>query len=590
MHTLRNPLTYINELLYILLFFKVILFHSFTDTPLSSGVFSTSIGFLLACYGLSFLFSGKWRLAFSGLISLLVSFVFLSNAVYLDYYSSPITLSIFGQMANLGGLGDSITYLFKFRYLLFVVDLVVLPFFLWSTFPYTKKRSMVKGVIPFLTLGLLFLVMKPAKLIFVDRMENPVQAYDSLDHVVQYGLIGHHMLDSYSYVRDRNYKLSDDDRKRIGMVFAAERDPADHPYKTYGKGKNLIMIQVESLQSFVLNEEIGGKEITPTMNRMMKHSLSFPHFYAQTIAGNSSDAEFLTQTALYPLKSGSVFFRYPSNTYHSIGNSLKKDGYSTLGVHADEKTFWNRHLMYPSLGFGDYKTIEQFPQKELVGMGVGDKEMFTETAGILKEQPSPFYSLIVTLTNHMPYDLPVEKQSLSLPKEVNGTLLGDYLQTVRYTDEAIGLFLKELESDGLLEDSIIVLYGDHNGIFERDKSLIEKWKGKSISNEEWYREYATVPFMIYNPGIKGKEIDAYGGQVDVYPTIASIMGTSYTSGLGENLLDSPSGTVVIPSGGYVTKSLMIGKDRIVEGLGAQEQEMLNTSELIIKGDFLHGNE
>ncbi|KQU58403.1 hypothetical protein ASG66_15330 [Bacillus sp. Leaf406] len=590
MHTLRNPLTYINELLYILLFFKVILFHSFTDTPLSSGVFSTSIGFLLACYGLSFLFSGKWRLAFSGLISLLVSFVFLSNAVYLDYYSSPITLSIFGQMANLGGLGDSITYLFKFRYLLFVVDLVVLPFFLWSTFPYTKKRSMVKGVIPFLTLGLLFLVMKPAKLIFVDRMENPVQAYDSLDHVVQYGLIGHHMLDSYSYVRDRNYKLSDDDRKRIGMVFAAERDPADHPYKTYGKGKNLIMIQVESLQSFVLNEEIGGKEITPTMNRMMKHSLSFPHFYAQTIAGNSSDAEFLTQTALYPLKSGSVFFRYPSNTYHSIGNSLKKDGYSTLGVHADEKTFWNRHLMYPSLGFGDYKTIEQFPQKELVGMGVGDKEMFTETAGILKEQPSPFYSLIVTLTNHMPYDLPVEKQSLSLPKEVNGTLLGDYLQTVRYTDEAIGLFLKELESDGLLEDSIIVLYGDHNGIFERDKSLIEKWKGKSISNEEWYREYATVPFMIYNPGIKGKEIDAYGGQVDVYPTIASIMGTSYTSGLGENLLDSPSGTVVIPSGGYVTKSLMIGKDRIVEGLGAEEQEMLNTSELIIKGDFLHGNE
>lgn len=586
MHTLRNPLTYINELLYILLFFKVILFHTFTDTPLSSGVFSTSIGFLLACYGLSFLFSGKWRLAFSGLVSLLVSFVFLSNAVYLDYYSSPITLSIFGQMANLGGLGDSITYLFKLRYLLFVADLVVLPFFLLSKFPYMKKRAMVKGVIPFLTLALLFLVMKPAKLMFVDGMENPVQAYDSLDHVVQYGLIGHHMLDSYSFVRDRNYKLTDDDRKRIGTAFAAERDPADHPYKAFGKGKNLIMIQVESLQSFVLNEEIGGKEITPTMNRMMKHSLSFPHFYAQTIAGNSSDAEFLTQTALYPLKSGSVFFRYPSNTYHSIGNSLKEDGYSTLGVHADEKTFWNRHLMYPSLGFEDYKTIEQFPQKELVGMGVGDKEMFTETAGTLKEQPSPFYSLIVTLTNHMPYDLPAEKKSLSLPEEVNGTLLEDYLQTVRYTDEALGLFLKELESDGLLEDSIIVLYGDHNGIFERDKSLIEKWKGKSISTEEWYSEYATVPFMIYNPGIKGKDIDAYGGQVDVYPTIASIMGTSYPSGLGENLLGSPSGTVVIPSGGYVSKSLMIGKDGIVEGLGVEEQEMLNTSELIIKGDYL----
>ncbi len=444
---------------------------------------------------------------------------------------------------------------------------------------------MVKGVIPFLTLGLLFLVMKPAKLIFVDGMENPVQAYDSLDHVVQYGLIGHHMLDSYSYVRDRNYKLSDDDRKKIGTAFAAERDPADHPYKAYGKGKNLIMIQVESLQSFVLNEEIGGKEITPTMNRMMKHSMSFPHFYAQTIAGNSSDAEFLTQTALYPLKSGSVFFRYPSNTYHSIGNSLKKDGYSTLGVHADEKTFWNRHLMYPSLGFEDYKTIEQFSQKELVGMGVGDKEMFTETAGTLKEQPSPFYSLIVTLTNHMPYDLPVEKQSLSLPKEVNGTLLGDYLQTVRYTDEAIGLFLKELESDGLLEDSIIVLYGDHNGIFERDKSLIEKWKGKSISTEEWYREYATVPFMIYNPGIKGKEIDAYGGQVDVYPTIASIMGTSYTSGLGKNLLGSPSGTVVIPSGGYVTKSLMIGKDRIKSGLSEKALRTLDFSESLIKGNY-----
>jgi lipoteichoic acid synthase len=579
-----------NELIYSILFLKIILFHTFTDTTLSSGVFSTSIGFLLLFYAFSFLFKNKWRLLYSLIVNLLISIVLFSNTLYLDYYSSPITISTFYQTTNLSGLGDSILYLFHYKYLLFLTDLIFLPFFfIRRTFLYQKAPSMIKGFIPFCFVGMLAISLKPVKLVYLDHMENPIQAYDSLDLIVQYGLIGHHALDAYFHIRDANFTLSSEDRKRIEKQLSQKPTiQIEHDYEGMGKGKNLIMIQVESLQHFVLNKEIDGQEITPTLNDLLKNSLVFPNFYAQTIGGNSSDAEFLTQTSLFPLKTGSVFFRYPYNTYHSIGGALKDQGYATLAVHADEKTFWNRDHMYPSLGFDDYITIEDFPQKEIIGMGVGDKEMFTETPKILGKQAKPFYSLLVTLTNHMPYEMLDDHKSLSLPDSLENSLLGDYFQTVRYTDEALALFIDSLKEQKLLEDSIIVIYGDHNGIFHRDKPLLEKWLQKEISTEEWYRTFATVPFIVYHPSIKETTNYTIGGQVDVFPTIGSIMGLSNkisSTSLGINLLAAPNNTVMIPSGGYVEKPLSITGESIKAGLTDREKNLLDISNLIIKGDY-----
>jgi lipoteichoic acid synthase len=221
-------------------------------------------------------------------------------------------------------------------------------------------------------------------------------------------------------------------------------------------------------------------------------------------------------------------------------------------------------------------------------MGVGDKEMFKETARMLAEIEKPFYSFIVTLSNHMPYEIDIESQSLQLPDELENSLLGNYFQAVKYTDESLALFLESLNEKALLEDSIIVLYGDHNGIFHKDKVLVEEWLKRDISDEQWYREFATVPFLIYHPAIKGEVNQTISGQIDVTPTLTSIMGVDQQreqAMLGVNLLRTNSGSVLIPSGGYVDKSLYITEDSVSDDVTLEQQKLLDVSNLIIKGDY-----
>jgi lipoteichoic acid synthase len=584
---------YLNGLIYITILLKIFLFHFFSSTPISIGVISTSAGFLIMFYALSFFLRSKGRLIFSYIINVIISTVLISNALYLDYFSSPITFSIFYQTNNLSGLGDSILYFLKLEYLLFFVDLLLWPILLRrKSSASTKQKVQVKTAFSILLVGMSFIMLKPLKLMYIDHADSPIQTYDSKDLMVQYGILGHHVLDSYAYIKDAQFELSPENQTFIEHQLENRSASASElDMKTtldgLGKGKNLILIQVESLQQFVINQQVNGQDLTPTLNKLFKHSITFPHFYAQTIGGNSSDAEFLTQTSLFPLDSGSVFFRYPNNHYHSMAKELKKEGYSTHAVHADEKTFWNRHTMYPSLGFDHFKAIDDFKQDEIVGMGVGDKTMFSEMGDRLLKEKKPFYSFIVTLSNHMPYELPPEKSSLSLPNDLEGTLLGSYFQTVRYTDEALGIFINKLEQNGLLKDSIIVLYGDHNGIFYRDKSQVEKWSKQKISYEEWYRDYATVPFMIYHPSIDGRVDATIGGQIDVMPTLRSVMGLGGDPDyiLGKNLFTKQAEGVLIPSGGYVEEPLSITEDSIAKGLSNKQKDLLNLSNLIIKGDY-----
>jgi lipoteichoic acid synthase len=582
---------YLSLLMFFFLFLKGVIFHFITNTVLSSGVITTTLGLILILFAFSYLFNGRGRLIYAYIIDLFLSIALLANTLYLHYFSSPITVSTFYQTNNLSGLGESIFHLFQFSYLIYLVDLVVLPFFFFRMKIGSGKRHWKKAAL-LVVIGLLLVVLKPVKLIFINKMENPFQTYDSKDFAVQYGIFGHHILDTYFHWVDKNFQLSDSEKDEIDQMFKEQKvtdNSEKGNFKGYGEGKNLILIQVESLQNFVLNEKVNGEEITPEINNLLRNSLYFPNFYAQTIQGNSSDAEFLTQTSLFPLMNGAVFFRYPHNKYVAMPSVFKQNGYETLAVHGDEKTFWNRNVMYPVLGIDEYIDIDQLEQDEMIGMGLGDKSMFEQTADILNKKNEPFYSLIVTLTSHVPYEMPKEEKVLDLSDDLGNSLLGNYFQSVHYTDAAIGQFIDELEQAGALKDSVVVLYGDHNGIFYRDKSLVEnQWLNKTISKDEWYQKYATVPFIIYDPSLEGKQFSTMGGQIDVFPTLSHFMGVSNPNSrylMGKNLLITENNTVIVPSGGYVEQPLSINKEGISYQLTEDQQKVLKYSNLIIKGNY-----
>jgi Sulfatase. len=452
---------------------------------------------------------------------------------------------------------------------------------------------MVPWFFRLLAMGLVLLLI-PFVSDYFQKGTRGVSLHEGTDYIARYSLIGYQIADVASLLQEGQTVLAAEEKDEIAEWFKEKnREPRidrDLSLYGFGKEKNLIVIQVESLQNFVIGREVNGQEITPNLNRLLKHSIYFPSFYPQTIEGNSSDAEFLTQVSLYPLEKGSVYYLYPDHRYFSLGEWMKSRGYRTVAIHADDASYWNRDDVYPNLGFDDYLSIDDFEVDEEIGMGLGDLSMFRQAAKFLSEMKEPFYSFLITLTNHTPFDLPEEYRKLNLQGELDESILGGYLQSVHYTDRAIGKFLEDLDRQGLLKNSVVAIYGDHDGIFEKEKGLVEKYLSHGeINDEEWIQTYVPVPLIIYNPGLEGEVIDKVGGQIDFLPTIGQIMGFNenmlYFS-MGDNLFLSKKGAAIIPKGDYSQKPSYVVTDRgIRENLNEEEQKVLEISNLIIKGDY-----
>ncbi len=139
----------------------------------------------------------------------------------------------------------------------------------------------------------------------------------------------------------------------------------------------------------LLTKKINGKEITPFLNRFITDSYYFDNFYHQTGQGKTSDAEFIVENSLYPLDRGSVFFTHATNEYTATPEQLKKYGYYSAVFHSNDKTFWNRDIMYPALGYDRYFHLNDYVGTEQmsVGWGLKDKEFFEQSISKLKSLP-----------------------------------------------------------------------------------------------------------------------------------------------------------------------------------------------------------
>ncbi|MCY9401820.1 LTA synthase family protein, partial [Bacillus haynesii] len=160
------------------------------------------------------------------------------------------------------------------------------------------------------------------------------------------------------------------------------------------KGRNVILVSLESTQSFVVNQKLNGKEITPYLNDLIKKSYNFENFYHQTGQGKTADSEFIVDNSLYPLGRGAVFFTNAGNEYAAMPEIMKNHGYYSSIFHANNKSFWNRDIMYETLKYDKFYDIKSYDVNEenSVGWGLKDKEFFEQTSELMKEMPQPFYT------------------------------------------------------------------------------------------------------------------------------------------------------------------------------------------------------
>ena len=477
---------------------------------------------------------------FSILIGTLIVYF---NLVFYRSFTDFLTIPQLFQTSNARDLGTSILTLIKFYDVFLFIDVCMIWFI--SKRQHTglalllKKRG--KACIVAISLALL------SGNFFLAEMERPElfsRAFDREYLVKNIGLFNYHIYDFFihSKVKTQRVMADGNDLSTI-KKYINEEIRSDHISEIEGiaEGKNVIFISAESVQSFVIQNELHGEEITPFLNQLIndKDTYYFENFYHQTKQGKTSDSEFLTENSLYPSSRGAVFFTHGENKYYAMPEILKEKGYYSAVFHANNKSFWNRDQIYKNLSIDHFygKEAYDITDENSVGWGLKDKPFFEQSMKYLQSINQPFYAKFITLTNHFPFDLDPEDRTLE-PYNSNSNTLNNYFPTVLYTDEAIESFFQMLKQSNLYQNSIIIIMGDHDGISANHNKAMSEFLGKEEITPYDYIQLQRVPLFIHIPGHnQGKVVDKIAGQIDLKPTILHMVGvdTSHDIYFGNDL-------------------------------------------------------
>ncbi|WP_044894800.1 LTA synthase family protein [Bacillus alveayuensis] len=525
-------------------------------------LFINPLSFLLFVFGFSFFMKEKARNRYIIITSFLTSFVLYANVMFYRFFNDFITLPVLFQTSNMGDLGNSVLELFRFTDLMLFADVALLVWLVRkkSAFvhfePVTKKERrayyFIVAAIALFNLGLAE----------TERPELLTRTFDREMLVKNIGTYNYHIYDIVLQSKSKAQRALADSSELADIenyIRANEKAPEKELFGI-AKNRNIIVVSMESLQSFVINNTIDGQEITPFLNDFIKQSYYFDNFYHQTGQGKTSDAEFLVENSLYPLGRGAVFFTHATNEYMATPEILKKHGYYSAVFHANNKSFWNRDIMYQSLGYDKYFSQEYFDVNEenSVGWGLKDKDFFEQSIPYLKTLPQPFYTKFITLTNHFPFELG-EEDKMVPEYTSNSRTLNRYFPTVRYMDESLKTFIEGLKKEGLYENSIIILYGDHYGISENHNKAMAQYLGKEEITPFDHVQLQRVPFIIHIPGVTDKHpkvISKVSGQIDVKPTLLHLLGidTKEDIHFGQDLFaEDKMDFAVLRDGSFITK-------------------------------------
>jgi lipoteichoic acid synthase len=467
------------------------------------------------------------------LYNLFLSTLFIVVVYYTRYFSTVPSYYDVKQIYQSNSVGGTVALLGSPYDFLFFLDVVlVLPLIWFFKKGSTSFAGAKKWAIGFGCLGLIMTIIAfRYPLIDVSYFAKK-QGYIQSQFVQAYE-------NSLGTAFASQERLSEKELEKLkGNTYV----PANK-HDTYGLAKNrhVFIIQVESLQEFTINKRINGQEITPNLNRLLKESAYFDNVYQQIGAGNTSDAEWLMHTSLYPEGMDPTVNTLEGTEIPSLAWTLKKQGYGAATYHADDITYWSRDKLYPALGFDYVYTSNEIPNQKEIGFGPADEVLFNFVEDQLAKQLKThdrMYSNIITLTSHTPFEMPEEYEFLDLPENYKDTYVGNYFHSVRYTDEQIGLFINELKRLDIYDESVILIFGDHSGLHgapvtDQDKTLLKEVLGHEYTMQDRF----VVPVLFTAPGLfTGETYSHLGGQIDLMPTLLNLLGIEHdTQMIGHNL-------------------------------------------------------
>ncbi|WP_425436710.1 LTA synthase family protein [Paenibacillus donghaensis] len=530
----------------------------------------TEIPFVWALFCLIERFASKRKLGYYMTVNLLLTAIFFAAIMYFKYYGVIVTYHAAEQVNQVTAVRNSVFSLMDPYYLLIFTDIIVLGFyFLFNKNGRNYKkdkinRSHINGN------GRTGAKMKYSLLFAVSLglcLFNILPNKASMNEIKKAQEMGILNYEAYTiFAQDEPVLVNARDITQDAVNTLKGIDTAAvSPYQGAGKGKNLIIIQLESFQSFLMGLKLDGQEVTPNLNKLVQDSLYFSNFYQMVGQGNTSDAEFVVNTSFYIPPRGAATMSYVDRVLPSLPRLLHENGYETATFHTNDVEFWNRSELYESLGWDHYYDHKFFGDEDVFFFGASDDVLYSKTAGKLQEMSTsgnPFYAQVISMSAHHPFTIPEEKYRMKLPERYEGTFVGDYIRSQNYADEAFGKFVEELKAKGIWDNSIIMVYGDHMGLpiyslDNDDKELMTEIYGKDYS----YEHMLNIPLIIHGAGNSGPQtMEQVGGEVDILPTAASLLGVSLENQLhfGQDLLSQTYNLLperyYLPSGSFIASS------------------------------------
>lgn len=350
------------------------------------------------------------------------------------------------------------------------------------------------------------------------------------------------------------------------------------------KRSNLLIVFAESLESWVLEKKVDGKEITPCLNRLLKEksTLYAPNVLTQVKGGRSIDAQLMICSGLLPLMSGTYSSLYYDNTFYTLQKAMRglKHSRSYL-LTIDKVSTWNQGAVARSFGTDTIISYHDFKMTEAFGTHkrIGDASFFQQCRekierGEVWKPGESVYMQFVTYSGHAPFKLPDHLRTITFPASIPEKA-ADYMTTAHYTDKAIGDFVAYLKTLPQYKETIVVIVGDHEGLASYRQELVSNPACRGLVSDK-----QLTPFIVLNSPV-GMRYDKFMGQIDIYPTLLNLMQLDAYRwhGLGQSILDPRKQGVAV---GSVMNVEGTGSDKEVERL----KEAHTVSDYMLRYDWL----
>lgn len=598
----------------ILIFAKTLLFYNQTVGEIGTTTILNTINFIVVLVAILCALPNRARIAGTVIADIIISILLFADHTY--YVYSRTILSV-AQITNLQ-YGEEITkaipIMLNPTHILYFVDLIILIIFHYikeikieKLNKASKKTIIARGVSVLAGIALFVKICIPV----VESSSNAPYVRDM--QIKDATIYGYHIFDIKSaFTKNTQTKYKNrtsmmEDYEKLKIEYNQKYGQVQYDLEGTLKDKNIIIVQLESLQNFLINQKINGKEITPNLNKFFSENIEFTNMYMQSYT-TTADSEHSVLTSTYPVENGMAFSRYYTNIYDDLFNIFHSNNYYTSYMHGNDAYFWNRGNVYKMLPVDNLALKDSFKEDEYINGYLSDETVYKQGLEKIEKFDKPFISFIIAASSHLPYELEGlqdrSKVSIDTGKYKN-TYFGNYLEASNYADYAFGVLVEGLKEKGIYDDTAILVYGDHNGLnMYEDKMLefFEEEKGQ-LTDVDIRLNFANVLCGLRIPGVSNIKIEKPVTKLDVKPTLTYLCGINDGFSLGTNMFGSKdyvclNNEIIITDKYYYDEgwhTRATGETIEIESVDEELKNKLNTyyenmkTELDISNSIVHNN-